>query len=113
MDNLLDTEKFSSMLKSKRGSRGLRDVAQEIGNLSASTLSRIEQGKIPDIDTFIRICKWLSVSTEEFTLKKELNTEMKSNQEILLTHLKADKTLSSKTILALSHMINMAYENVE
>lgn len=35
----------------------LRFAAKQIG-VSASTLSRIECGEKPDIDTFFRICKW-------------------------------------------------------
>jgi hypothetical protein len=40
------------MVKSKRASRGLRAVAHEIGNVSASTLPRIEQGSIPNVIPF-------------------------------------------------------------
>src|SRR5438552_13334027 len=62
----IDFQKFSAMLKTKRGGRGLRVVADEISGVSASTLSRIEQGNIPDLETFMRICKWLGVSAEDF-----------------------------------------------
>jgi len=112
MNTLLNTEKFSSMLKDKRGDKGLRIVAQEIGGVSASTLSRIEQGNIPDVETFIRICEWLGVSTEEFTLKNKEDSD-NSKKELLLTHLRADRTLPQETILALAQMINLAYNNIK
>jgi len=47
MSASLDTQKFSEMIKSKRGKIGLRQLATEIG-ISASTLSRVEQGNLPD-----------------------------------------------------------------
>ena len=59
------------MLKDKRGNKGLRAIAQEIGGVSFATLSRIEQGKIPDVDTFVKICKWLGVSTDTFIIGGE------------------------------------------
>jgi transcriptional regulator with XRE-family HTH domain len=110
MATLLNTDKLASLLKAKRGEKGLRAVAQEIGGISASTLSRIEQGNLPDVDTFIRICKWLELSPQEFTNDENSSYRKASNQEIILSHLRADRTLLPKTIAALSEMINMAYE---
>lgn len=110
---MLNTEKFSSMLKNKRGDRGLRVIAQEIGGVSASTLSRIEQGNLPDVETFIRICKWLGVSTEEFTVKTDSEVQESSKKELLLTQLRADRTLPQETVLALAQMISLAYNNIK
>ena len=59
--------KLSAMIRKQRGERGLREVAQEIGEINASTLSRIEHGNLPDLATFLRICRWLGVSPDEFT----------------------------------------------
>lgn len=111
MATLLNTDKLSLMLKSKRGDKGLRTVAQEIGGISASTLSRIEQGNLPDVDTFIRICKWLEISPQEFTYDENTSYQKPSNQEIILSHLRADRTLPPSTVTALTEMINMAYKN--
>ncbi len=46
----------------------IKNCSEEIGDVSAATLSRIEQGKIPRCDTFIKICKWLDVTTDTFIL---------------------------------------------
>lgn len=97
------------MLKSKRGEKGLRAIAQEIGGVSASTLSRIEQGKVPDVDTFIKICSWLGVSTEEFSSEESNISNKISSKDLILSQLRADRTLSQKTIEALAEMINLAY----
>ena len=100
----LDTQKFSEMIKSKRGKKGLRQLASEIG-ISASTLSRIEQGNLPDIDTYIKLCEWLEVSTEYFTSN---NTERNAKSDII-AYLRADKTLPQSTSDALIQMIQLAY----
>jgi len=109
MPTLLDTEKLASMLKSKRGSQGLRAIAKEIGGVSASTLSRIEQGNVPDVETFLKLCKWLEVSTNEFSSESNNSSKSLTTEEIVVAHLRADKTLPKKTIEALTEMINIAY----
>lgn len=47
-------------LKRRRGVRAIREVAKEIG-ISHSTLSRLENGKLPDIETFKKVCEWLKI----------------------------------------------------
>ncbi|WP_366146292.1 helix-turn-helix domain-containing protein, partial [Crocosphaera sp.] len=44
MGNYLDIERLTNLVRSKRGSRGLRETAAEIGNVSPSTISRVENG---------------------------------------------------------------------
>lgn len=105
----LDTLRFSEMIKSKRGNKGLRALASEI-QISASTLSRIEQGNLPDIETYLKLCEWLEVSTDYFT---KSNPKIESTQSTVIAHLRADKTLSESTSSALIQMINIAYAAAE
>jgi len=102
----LDTQRFSEMIKSKRGSIGLRALATEIG-VSASTLSRIEQGNLPDIDTYLKLCDWLEVSPDFFTVSGLSEENAKFG---VIAHLRADKSLPSETAEALIRMINLAYD---
>lgn len=53
-------EQLGAELKRERGGRGLREVAADIG-ISTATLSRIESGRQPDLETFSKVCKWLRV----------------------------------------------------
>ncbi len=53
-------ESLSLRIKQKRGDKGIRAAALEIG-VSAATLSRVEAGKQPDLKTFAKICKWLNI----------------------------------------------------
>ncbi len=101
----IDTQKLSEMLKSKRGKKGLREVSKEIGQVSPSTLSRVEQGNLPDIDTYVKICNWLEVPTDFFTESVEDTTERQ-----IVAHLRADKALPTETSEALIKMIKLAYK---
>ena len=41
----------------------LQEVAEQSG-VSAPTLSRLERGSVPDLESFRKICIWLGVSTD-------------------------------------------------
>ena len=64
--SMLDTQHLAELVKSKRGERSLRDLAQEIGEISPATLSRIENGKMLDVETFLRLCDWLQIVPQQF-----------------------------------------------
>jgi transcriptional regulator with XRE-family HTH domain len=110
MANSLDTQLLAGMIKSKRGDKGLRTIAQEIGDISSATLSRVEQGKVPDVDTFIKICKWLEVPTDYFTGNMTQTISSESNYSKIVAHLRADRELASDTIETIVKLINLAYK---
>lgn len=112
MTQTFDSHRLAAMVIAKRGSRGLRAAASEIGGVSASTLSRIEQGKVPDLDTFLRLCRWLEVSPEEFTENPPSTVAKDSGQrvDVIAAHLRADRTLDRATARALERMVRLAYE---
>lgn len=108
--NALNSSLLAEMIKSKRGNRGLRDTAKEIGT-SSPTLSRIENGNLPDIDTYLKICKWLDVPSDYFsanTSQKEKKNSTGYKKQVI-AHLRADKNLPPNTAEALIEMINLAY----
>ena len=118
-DSCIDLEKLAAHVRTKRGDRGLRAVAEEIGGVSASTLSRIEQGNIPDLPTFIRVCAWLGVSPEEFiepnfSLKRktEPNSEFRL-PDVVEAQLRQDRVLPNSSVDAISEMIRLAYRAAE
>lgn len=57
--------RLAQLAKKRRGDEGIRATAKQIG-ISAATLSRVERGHVPDIDTFRKICAWLEVDPNEF-----------------------------------------------
>lgn len=63
-----DGEKLSKQIRTKRLitlEMNIRDAAKEMG-ISAATLSRIENKRPPDIDTFATLCNWVEQPMELF-----------------------------------------------
>lgn len=58
---------FSEMIKAKRkwAEFDIRAAAKEIG-ISASTLSRLENKKLPDLITCKKVCNWLNLDIDYF-----------------------------------------------
>ena len=111
MKNHLNADKLANLVRSKRGKRGLRETAKEISKVSPSTISRVENGKTPDMETFLALCNWLEVppaelinSTEE---KKDSNTP-----EAIEIQLRADKNLDPAIADALASLVKAAYKDL-
>lgn len=98
------------MLRERRGGRKLRDVAKEIG-IGAATLMRVENGRVPDLATFGKICKWLDVDPRPF-LGVQVKAETAKPAPILnvSAHFRADRTPEPKTVNALATMLLYAAE---
>ncbi len=110
----IDLTKLAALIAKKRDGRPLRDVAEQIGGVSAPTLSRIEKGNIPDIDTFMRLCRWLEVSPNDFQSGGG-NVGIASGlatKDRVCAHLRADRDLPPDTARALTTMIELAYRDV-
>jgi len=113
MQSKLDSVKFSIALKEKRGKTNLRDAAKEIGDISAATLSRVEQGNLPDVLTFIKICNWLQVSVDSFVLNETKNESITySEKDNIVYQLRSSKTLNPDTVNAIVTMVNLAYDKL-
>ena len=111
MGSYLDIERLASLVRSKRGSRGLRETAQEIGNVSPSTISRVENGKIPDMDTFLAICDWLEIHPIEFIKNTvQVNLPKKDDYSVLCAKLRTDKTIRSDLSDAIARLIEVVCE---
>ena len=113
MNSTLNTELLSSMIKSKRGKKGLRDTAIEIGNVSSATLSRIEQGNLPDVETFIRLCNWLNVSTDTFVSGSEQPTSVLSEKDKIVFQLRSSQELDHETISAMITLVDIAFNKLK
>jgi transcriptional regulator with XRE-family HTH domain len=64
---------LADALRATRGSRSLRDIAQEIPDVSVSTLSRLENESVPDVQTLIKVCEWMHRPITDFIKKTESN----------------------------------------
>lgn len=117
MTHEIDIDKLSALIQDRRDEQdlGLRKAADEIGGISASTLSRIEKGKLPDVDTFVRICRWLDKSPEAFINdppggEADHDPDHLDPLDEIAVHLRANQALSEETTSALMRMIRLAYE---
>ncbi len=118
-DNFINTVELGRAIKRRREELGLslRDVADKT-NVSASTLSRIENGTgKPDADNIARLTNWLEMPIDR-VMKKTSSTEVEpviyfpheATPEIVEAHLRADKNLTPETAQALSELFRVAYK---
>lgn len=118
-ENLINTIELGRAIKRRREELGLslRDVADKT-NVSASTLSRIENGTgKPDADNIARLTNWLDMPVDR--VMKTQNSQKgvepvvyyphEATPEIVEAHLRADKNLSNDTAKALSELFRVAY----
>jgi transcriptional regulator with XRE-family HTH domain len=112
MQSTLNTELLSSTIKSKRGKKGLRDTAREI-DISSATLSRVELGNLPDVETFIKICKWIGVSTDTFIVGKKPAKAELSEKDKIVYQLRSSQELDSETINAMIAMVDIAFTKLK
>jgi transcriptional regulator with XRE-family HTH domain len=90
-------EDLGRLVLEKRGERGIRAVAKEIG-ISHATLSRVERGYLPDLENYEKIRKWLGI--EERLVNAPSNTA-----HIPQVHFRRERTITPDTATALAQMI--------
>jgi transcriptional regulator with XRE-family HTH domain len=111
MANYLDMEKLASLVRNKRLTRGLRETAKEIGNVSPSTISRVENGKTPDMETFLALCDWLEVPAAEL-IKNTEDEKAPNTPEAITIQLRADRNLDPAIANALASLVTAAYKDL-
>lgn len=97
---------IGSLLRERRGERGVRETAKEIG-VSAATLSRIENGKQPDLATFPKICGWLKLDPAE-VLGMDTATSKGAGSpldQVATAHFRASRELDPTLARALGELI--------
>ena len=97
----LSIEEFGRLVAAKRGSRGIRAAAAE-ANVSPATLSRVENGHMPDLKTFATLCKWIEKDPREFL---GMDTSEDSQKPNAIVHFKKKKTVQMETAKALGELI--------
>ena len=118
-ESLISTIELGRAIKRRREELklSLRDVA-DVTEVSASTLSRIENGTgRPDADNIARLTQWLDMPVDRL-MKKQSSDEVEpviyypheATPEIVEAHLRADKKLTPETANALSELFRVAYQ---
>ena len=94
----LDT--LGQLVADKRGRHGVRATAAKIG-ISPATLSRVENGHLPDLENFQKICRWLKVDPSAVL---GFNADSAS-RPIASVHFRKQQTMELETASALADMI--------
>ena len=97
----LPIQELGRLISKKRGTRGIRSAAEEAG-VSSATLSRVENGNVPDLATFAKICRWLDVDPAAFL---GVETSAKPANQAAVVHFRKKKTFSPETAASLAELI--------
>jgi transcriptional regulator with XRE-family HTH domain len=111
MEPRFAAEAFFSALDAHRQAKKLtwKKIAEQAG-VSASTLTRIAQGKRPDVDTLAALCIWSGLNPDDF-IGRNANPSVQSEPLAqVMAHLRADPKLSPEGTKAIETMIKTAYE---
>lgn len=97
----LDT--LGELILERRGSMGVRAAAHEIG-ISPATLSRVENGHLPDLENFRLICRWLDIDPNRI-LGFRSGKDVREDEIRASVHFRKERTTSPDTAAALARMI--------
>lgn len=107
-----NVQMFFAALDELRTTRKLswKEVANEAG-VSASTLTRIGQGKRPDVDGLAALAQWGSLDVNKFTGTAARKSSTSTMTEISAL-LRADSKLKGRDAEMLEAMIKSAYQTM-
>ena len=99
------------LLAQRRSELGLslREVSAQCG-IPVATVSRVEQGRTPDLSTFRRIVEWLGLPPERFLLP---TTRAASTPEVISEHLRLDPSLSPDDAEKIASLVRTMYEALQ
>lgn len=100
----LRLSELGTLVREKRAGHGVRTAAAEAG-ISSATFSRIENGQIPDLGTFAKICLWLGEDPKQFLGLPEDKAE---KPPAAYVHFKKDVAISLQTAESLARLILIA-----
>ena len=107
-----DGNAFYAALDGERQARQCtwRRVAQESG-VSASTLTRIAQGKHPDVDSLAALSAWSGLAVDRF-VKGGLPKKEPEPLAMISSFLRSDPRLNEEAAAALDQMVKAAYRSM-
>ena len=107
-----DGNAFYAALDGERQARQCtwRSVAKESG-VSASTLTRIAQGKRPDVDNLAALSAWSGLDVDRF-LKGGPSKKEPEPLAMISSFLRSDPRLNEEAAAALDQMVKAAYRSM-
>lgn len=109
----LDMEALMAALDAQRRALKIswRELARQAG-VSPSSLTRMQQGKNPDVNTFASLVQWLKLPAERFMLGEPRDDKQKTPTHplaIASTLLRGKKNMTPRATKALDELVRAAY----
>ena len=107
-----DSEGFYRAMDATRQARGMtwKDVASASG-ISASSLTRMAQGKRPDIDSLAALAAWSGLETDRFVRPNGIRPAP-DPLAVISAQLQSDPQLSAEAKAALDGLVKATYERL-
>lgn len=107
-----DNEGFYNALDGARQARDLnwKQVAEESG-VSASSLTRMAQGKRPDVDGLAALVAWSGLQADDY-VRSEVERPGPEPLAMISTYLRSDKNLSTEAATAIDELVKATYERL-
>ena len=107
-----DAQAFYAALDAARQAKNLnwKEVAGQSG-VSASTLTRMAQGKRPDVDGLAALVAWSGLDADKY-VRTEGERPEPEPLAMISTYLRGDKNLSHETADAIDALVKAAYESL-
>jgi len=114
MKGRLDADALFAALDAARKDRDLTwfKVAKQTG-VSQSTLTRLSQGRRPDVDGSLALTRWLGLTLEHFERDSEGSPIRSEPITEVVALLRALKKLSPKSREMLTRLVTSAYEELK
>jgi transcriptional regulator with XRE-family HTH domain len=98
---------FGRDVNNHRGNKTLRVAAKDAG-VSPATLMRVESGRVPDVATFGKLCKWMGKDPNTYLGFEGGGTG--GRIQTISAHLKMNQTPQEETVKAIARMLYHATE---
>jgi len=110
---LFDVEAFYNSLDKIRNDQGItwKKVA-DTAKISASTLTRMAQGKRPDVDSMAALADWSNLNVDNYIVGTDKIKTNKSSIEEVSALFRADSTLDADAVTAIDAIVRAAHENL-
>ncbi len=107
-----DSGGFYEALDAARRAKKLnwKQVAAESG-VSASTLTRMAQGRRPDVDGLAALASWSGLRADDY-VRSDTERPEPEPLAMISTYLRSDKNLTAEAAAALDEVVKATYERL-
>jgi transcriptional regulator with XRE-family HTH domain len=113
-ETTIDVEALYAALDAKREELNWswRELARKL-EISPSTLTRMAQGRRPDVDAFATLLRWLGMSADDFMRPTNKKKKGETNAVAMISsYLRADRNIGPEEAEALEDIIKAAYRHM-